>query len=95
MHEVTITIPDELYSTAVQRAASEGFPSMEVYLSSLLASSVAPDGAHFDNLFTPAVIADLDAISSEIKVGGKTYTSQEVDEHFAAKQKAWLATHPS
>jgi len=53
------------------------------------------DADNCDHLFTPEVVADLRSISAEIKAGGKTYSMDEVDEHFAQKRKAWLANHPS
>ena len=53
------------------------------------------DPDNFDHLFTPEVIADLRTISAEVKAGGKTYSMEEVDEHFVQKRKAWLANLPS
>jgi hypothetical protein len=43
----------------------------------------------FDHIFTPEVIARLDRISAEIKAGGRTYTMDEVREHFEKKRKEW------
>jgi len=53
--------------------------------------NIEPD--NYDHLFTPEVIAELDAISAEVKAGGKTYTSEEVSEHFADKHRKWVADH--
>jgi len=95
MHEVTITIPDDAYAAANNRAQQEGFDSTEVFLSNLLISSIAPESDNYDHLFTPEVIADLDGISATIKAGGKTYSMEEVREHFSRKRTEWLASHPS
>jgi hypothetical protein len=53
------------------------------------------DPDNYDHLFTPEVIAELDSISAEIKAGGKTYSMEEVREHFVQKRQAWLANHSS
>jgi hypothetical protein len=45
------------------------------------------DPDNFDHLFTPAAVADLRSISAAIKAGGKTYTMDEVDQHFIQKRK--------
>jgi hypothetical protein len=40
--------------------------------------------------FTPDRLAELDQISRKIDAGGKTYTIEELNEHFEQKRKSWL-----
>jgi len=80
---------------ALEAIVSRQRVSPEEAIRQLLKQSDQADPDNYDHLFTPEVIADLRSISTEIKAGGKTYTMEEVDEHFAQKRKAWLANHPN
>jgi hypothetical protein len=93
MRQVTISIPDEAYATAEKRAQEEGFGSAEMFLSDLVVSSVDSDDDDYQHLFTPEVIAELDAIASKIDAGGKLYTEDEVRASLAANREAWLKNH--
>jgi len=94
MHQVTISIPDQAYARVTKRAEEEGFDSTETFLSDLVVASVDEE-EDYQHLFTPDVIAELDAIASGIRNGEKVYTSEEVAAHFAAKRDAWLKDHAS
>ena len=54
---------------------------------------LSTDGDDYSSLFTPEVIAELDAIAAEIDAGGKLYTDAEVDAILAANREAWIKKH--
>lgn len=92
-----VQLSDEVFKTAQRRAAEGGYPSVEAYITDVLVHDLADDAdetPNLDHLFTPDVIAHLDRISADIKAGGKTYTSEEVAEHFRKKSEAWRENHP-
>jgi hypothetical protein len=91
MHQVRLN--DKLYKEAERRARKAGFGSVDEFVADRLESDFSDAQENFDHLFTPEVIADLDKISQEIKAGGKTYTMEEVDEHFEKKRQEWLRKH--
>jgi hypothetical protein len=66
----------------------------EEYIADVLTQDAADDTENFDLLFTPQVVAELEQISAAARAGGKTYTSEEVREHFRKKSDAWRASHP-
>lgn len=53
------------------------------------------DPDNYDHLFTPEVVADLRSIAAEMESGGRVYSGEEIDEHFAQRRLEWLANHPS
>jgi hypothetical protein len=91
MHQVQLN--DKLYKEAERRARDAGFGSVDEFVADRLESEFSEEQENFDHLFTPEVIADLDRISAQVKAGGKTYTMQEVDEHFEKKRQEWLRNH--
>jgi hypothetical protein len=88
MHQ--IQLDDQLYKEAQRRATEAGFATVDEYVAEMLSRDPVAENEDFDHLFTPEVIADLDNISAAIKSGGKTYTLDEVREHFEGKRKQWL-----
>lgn len=82
-------------AVALESIMSHNRLSPEEAIRQLLKQIAQTDTNNYDYIFTPEVIAELRKISSEIRDGGKTYTMDEVDEHFAQKRKAWQANHPS
>ena len=92
MQQVQLT--DQLYRVAQRRASEAGFPSVEEYIADVVTQDIADDTENFDHLFTPTVISELEQISAAAKAGGKTYTSDEVREHFRKKSDEWPANHP-
>jgi len=52
-----------------------------------------PEDDNFDHLFTPEVIAKIDAASAEADAG-KLFTLDEVNERLDALRDEWLASHP-
>ena len=89
-----VQMPDQLYRVAQRRAAEAGFATVEEYIADVVTQDVADDTENFDHLFTPQVVSELEQISAAAKAGGKTYTSEEVGEHFRKKSDAWRASHP-
>jgi hypothetical protein len=90
-----IQLDDRLFKEAQQRAARAGFSTVEEYIADFLTRGVDEGAEALDYLFTPEVIAELDQISARVKAGGKTYSLDEVQEHFANKRKQWLQDHPA
>jgi len=88
-----VQINDQLYKRAERRAMEGGFSTVDEYVADVLRQSVNDDSENVDHLFTPDVIAHLDEISDGIKAGGKTYTLDEVKEHFEKKRTEWLQDH--
>jgi len=94
MQEVTISIPDEAYATATRRAEQEGFGSAETYLSDFIVSNIAGTPDNYDHLFTPAVIAELDAAVEEAR-SGNNISLDEVRRRFKMKRQVWDENHPA
>ena len=90
-----IELTKQIFEAARRRAADVGFSSVDEYIADVLVHELGEDTDNFDRLFTPERTAQLEKNSSEIKAGGKTFTMQEVEEHFENKRKAWLANHSS
>jgi len=88
-----VRLNDKLYKEAERRAREAGFGSVDEFVADRLESDFSDGQENFDHLFTPEVIAHLDKISQKIKAGGKTYTMEEVDEHFEKKRQEWLRKH--
>jgi hypothetical protein len=63
-------------------------------IADVVAQDAADDVDNFDHLFTPGVVAEPDQISAAARAGGKTFTSEEVREHFRKKSEQWRASHP-
>lgn len=82
MHEITITISDQSYAAAAERARREGFSDV----SGLLASLLHEDESH---LFAPERLSRLDQAVAEARERG-SHTLEEVDAHFAANREAWI-----
>ena len=91
MHHIQIS--DQVYEQAKRRANEIGFGSVDEFINDCVVSGLAEQTENFDHLFTPEVIADLDRISASVKAGAKTYTQEEVDEHFRKKLEAWRNSH--
>lgn len=87
-----IQLSDQLYKQAQRRASEVGFQSVDEYVAEMIETDVGISTENFDHFFTPQIIAELDQIQAEIKAGGKTYTQDEIDEHFRRKSQAWRET---
>lgn len=93
MHQVQL--PERLYKEAERRAAEAGFANVDEYVAQVVGQDLAGEAEDFDSLFTPERLAQLDQVSAEIKSGAKTYTMDEVGEHFERRGDAWRQQHRS
>jgi hypothetical protein len=89
-----VRLDDQVFKVAQRRASEAGFASVEEYIADVVAQDVADDAESFDHLFTPQVVRELEQTSAAAKAGGKTYTSEEVREHFRKKSDAWRTSYP-
>ena len=87
MHQIQLS--DQVYEQAKRRATEIGFGSVDEFIADCVASSLGEQTENYDDLFTPEMIADLDRISASVASGAKTFTQDEVDEHFRKKTEAW------
>ncbi len=87
MHQVHLA--DQLYQEAQRRAIEAEFTSVDEYV----ADVISHDLENLDQFFTPEVISDLDRMAAAAKVGGKTYSADEVKEHFRKRSDAWRTDH--
>jgi hypothetical protein len=90
-----IQLDDQVFQAAQRRAADGGYSSVNEYIADVVVHDISDKADNYDHLFTPERLAELDRISTAIKSGGKTYTIDEVREHFDSKRKEWLANHVS
>ena len=95
MHEMSISVPDEVFIVLSQKAKIDGFESTEQYVRDFILSGHEASPENFDHLFTPKVIEYLDEISARIEAGEKTYTVQEAKEYLAQSRSRWLENHKS
>lgn len=97
MQHVRLEIADEVYRQATQRAQTEGFASLDEYLadaiSGLASNELGQDRELIDDLFTPEVLAELDRVRTAVQGGGKTFSQEDVDNHFRQKSQAWRDAH--
>jgi hypothetical protein len=90
MHQVQL--PEPIYKEAQRRAADAGYSNVDEYVTDLLSQELAAE-SDFDQLFTPERIAQLDQVSAEINAGAKTFTMDEVRQHFQQKGEVWRQNH--
>jgi len=88
-----VQLDEEVFGIAKRRASEGGFASVDAYITDMVVRTQPEETGNVDHLFTPERITELEAISAEIRAGGKTYTVDEVREHFENKRKEWLANH--
>jgi hypothetical protein len=89
MHQVNLD--DHLYQQAQRWATEAGFNTVDEYVADVISNDLELSIENQDHLFTPEVISELDRISASIQAGGKTYSSDEVREHFRKRSEAWRA----
>ncbi len=91
-----IEIDDQVFKAAQRRATDGGYPSVDAYITDVVVHDLTEgrdETPNLDNLFTPKVIAELKQISEKARGGGKTYTSEEVRQHFQRRSEAWEQNH--
>jgi hypothetical protein len=89
MHKVHLE--DQLYQQAQRRAAEAGFSTVDEYVADVITHDLELIIETQDHLFTPEVINELDRISEAVKAGGKTFSPEEVREHFRKRSESWRA----
>ena len=91
-----IQIDEKIFNAAQRRATDGGYSSVDAYVTDVLVHDLTEDGEgtpNLDHLFTPQVIAELKQISEKARAGGKTYSSEEVRQHFRSRSQAWEEKH--
>jgi len=88
-----VRIPERLYEKATQ-AAQANHVSLEEFVAEAVQLHLQADPGNHDHLFTPEIIAELDAAAAEVRTG-KGLTGEQVDKHLAENKAKWLANHPS
>ncbi len=87
-----VQLSDDVYQQARRRRAAEaGFRTVDEYVAEIVECDVMTASADFDRVFTPEILTELDQIHAEIQSGAKTYSSQDVADHFRRKSQAWRA----
>ena len=90
-----VQLDEQVFEAAQRRAVAGGHSSVDEYIADVVARDLANSNEEtpdLDEMFTPQVIAALERIAEAAKAGGKTYTSDEVREHFRMKSEAWEST---
>lgn len=85
----SIQLSDQLYQEALRRACDAGFESVDQYIAEIVKHHVNSSGDDYDKIFTPQVIAQLNHIHAEVQAGAKTFSQEEVEQHFMQKAQAW------
>ena len=80
-----VYLADDLYREAQRLAMESGFTSVDEYVADVIVRDLQFHAENQNHLFTPQVIRELDRISAAAKEGGKTYSPEEVREHFRKK----------
>jgi hypothetical protein len=93
MHQVQLT--ERLYQEAQRRAIEAGFTTVDEYVADVLFHDLELSSEKLDDLFTCDVIRELDRISMAAKAGGKTYSPDELKEHFRKRSEVWQADRTS
>ena len=80
---------------ALESIASRDHVSPEDVVKRLLqAFAVQSDPDNYDHIFTPQLMATLDAARAEARTGNNL-TMEQVKENLKARRQAWLANHPA
>jgi hypothetical protein len=80
---------------ALETIASRESVSLEDAVKRLLkAFAVQSDPDNYDHIFTPQLIAKLDAARAEARTG-KNQTMEQVKENLKIRRQAWLVNHPA
>ena len=87
-----VRISDSLYQQASQ-AAQAHHVSVEEFIAKAVLLYLQDEDSAADAFFTPARIAEIREAQAEARTGNNL-TPDQVEAHFAAKQRAWLANHP-
>jgi hypothetical protein len=88
-----IRIPDHVYQQAAQAALAHHL-SLEDFIIEAVQLHAKAEPENHDHIFTPKVIAELDAAAEEAR-NGKSFSGKQVDDYLAENKAAWLANRPS
>ena len=89
-----VQLDDQVFKVAQRQAADAGFASVDAYIADVVVKGADGDDEDFDHRFTPELIALLDQIVNEMKVGN-TASQEEIDQHLANVREAWIKDHAS
>jgi hypothetical protein len=91
-----VQLDDQVFKVAQKRAADSGYASIDDYIADMVVQDVSDDTPpDLDHRFTPEVVAHLEKISAGAGAGEKTYSPDEISEHFATKSAQWRVNHKS
>ena len=92
MHHVQLN--DQLYEQAKRRASEGGFKSVDDYVADVVSLDIEDPEENFDHIFTPEVLAELDAASAQAKAG-HTFNVKEARAELARRRAEWLEKNQS
>ena len=88
MHQIPIQLTERLYEEAERRAGNGGFRSVDEYVADVVRNDLHDAPENFDHLFTPEVIAKLDAAAAQADAG-QLVTFEELEARLNVKRGTW------
>lgn len=88
MHDISISLPEMLYSEAERRAKEEGFASVSDFLLEVVTTGLT-EPSNMDHVFTPERLERIDLGFEDVK-SGKVQSSAEVLSRIAEAREQWL-----
>ncbi len=89
MHQLRLTISDEVFQSAESQAKRAGYDSTEIFLTELLTESIQGSDIDEDAIFTPERLAIIDQAAKDIDSGGPIYSLGEVKNMVAETRREW------
>lgn len=88
-----IHLNDRIFSAVQRQAATEGYATLEAYLTDVLDHHLGAEVDNLDSLFTPERLAHIDQADADIKAG-HFYTEVQAEIELAKRRAAWLQKNP-
>jgi hypothetical protein len=89
-----VSLNDQLYLQARERAQLAGFSSVDDYVADVLTDDLRLDSENLDSFFTPERLALVDEAAADV-ARGNVHTLPQVREALAGTRDAWLRNHPT
>ena len=87
-----VSLDDQLYREARERAAKAGFASVDDYVADLVAHDFQLDGVNLDQFFTDERRALIDEAAADV-ARGNVLNMTQAREALAGTRDAWLRDH--